>query len=193
VRPGLFLSTLVVLGALALPVAAHADDFQKIFGDYKTDGRIDDCYQPGEIHNAGRAIPPDIEQYSPGFRDALSAAQAACGSPPPAPEESDEPAVSAGGGGRPPVGKKKAVPKPPAPNLTAPTLPTDLATPRLATASVSSDTPGALIALLVAAGLAAMLAIAWAVAWFMGWSPERLTKPVFAAFQSVWDRLLPSR
>ena len=183
---------LFVLGALALPVAAHADDFQEIFGDYKTDGQIDNCYQPDEIHNAGQTIPPDIEQYSPGFRDALSAAQAACGSPAPAAtEESDDSA--AGGAGGPPVRKQRAVPEPPAPDIAAPIVPTNLATPRLATASVSSDTPGALIALLVAAGLAAVLAIGWGVAWFMGWSPERLTKPVFAAFQSVWDRVLPGR
>jgi hypothetical protein len=58
---------------------------------------------------------------------------------------------------------------------------------------VASDTPGALIALLVAAGIALGLALAWTLAWFMGWSPERLTKPLSAAFQSMWDRVQPGR
>jgi len=172
-----------------------ADDFQRIFGDYKDDGRIDGCYQPDQIHNAGQQIPPDIEQYAPGFGDALAGAQGRCGpAAPPASEPEEEPAlVSAGGRNGPDVEKKKAVREPPAPKL-APASP-ELAAPRLApaTASVSSETPGALIALLVAAGLAVALAVAWALAWFMGWSPERLTKPVFAAFQNAWDRVLPGR
>jgi hypothetical protein len=74
-------------------------------------------------------------------------------------------------------------------------VPTELAAPNLAPASavVASDTPGALIALLVAAGIALGLALAWTLAWFMGWSPERLTKPLSAAFQSMWDRVQPGR
>ena len=179
-----------MVGALVLPAGALADDFQEIFGDYKADGRIDGCYNPSQIHNAGQAIPPDIEQYSPGFGDALSAAQTTCdAASPTAPEEAEPPSGSAGGSSPPPVKKKKSVPEPPAPRFEPPTVPTDLAVPRLATASAASDTPGALIALLVAAGLAALLAIAWGVAWFMGWSPERLTKPLSAAFQSMLDRV----
>jgi hypothetical protein len=195
-RPGLLLSTLFLVGALVLPAGAFANDFQEIFGDYKTDGRIDGCYDPQQIHNAGQSIPPDIEQYSPGFGDALSAAQTTCdaATPTSAPDETAAAPGSAGGTSGPPtVQKKRAVPAPPAPEFAPPNVPTDLVTPQLATASLSSDTPGALIALLVAAGLAALLAIAWGVAWFMGWSPERLTKPLSAAFQNVWDRVLPGR
>ena len=191
---------LVVLGALAFPAGATAQsDFQQIFGDYKSDGRIDGCYRPHQIHNAGQAIPPDIEQYAPGFGDALSSAQVQCGSGqlPTAPKEEDEPAlVSAGtpGPGVPNIEKKKAVREPPAPEVAPPVVPTDLAAPEIAAAAaVSSETPGALIALLVAAGLAVLLAAAWTLAWFMGWSPERLTKPVAATFQTVWDRLIPGR
>ena len=187
---------LVVVGALVLPVSALANDFQEIFGDYKADGRIDGCYDPNQIHNAGQAIPPDIEQYSPGFGDALSAAQTTCdaASPTTAPEAAAPPSGSAGGtSGAPPVRKQKTIPDPPAPKFEPPVVPTDLTTPRLATAALSSETPGALIALLVAAGLAALLAIAWGIAWFMGWSPERLTKPLSAAFQNAWDRVLPGR
>jgi hypothetical protein len=195
VRPGRFLPLLVVLASLSFPASAMADDFQRIFGDYKDDGQINGCYQPDQIHNAGQQIPPDIEQYAPGFGDALAGAQGSCGAAPPAGEPEEEPApVSAGTSpGGPDIEKKKAVREPPAPKV-VPASP-ELAAPRLApaAASVSSETPGALIALLVAAGLAVALAGAWALAWFMGWSPERLTRPVFAAFQNAWDRVLPGR
>ena len=196
-RPGRFLAMLVVVASLALPAGAAAQsDFQRIFDDYKSDGQIDDCYPPSQIHNAGRDIPPDIEQYAPGFGDALSSAQLGCGSgqsPAAEPEDDDEPLVSAGTPAR-GVEKKKAVREPPAPNVAVPVA-TDLAAPRVvpSAASVSNETPGALIALLIAAGIAVVIALAWTLAWFMGWSPERLTKPVFAAFQSVWDRVLPGR
>jgi hypothetical protein len=179
---------LVVLASLAWPAGAMAGDFQQIFGDYKSDGQINGCYRPDQLHNAGRDIPPDIEQYAPGFGDALSSAGVNCSSPAPSqPEEPKEPLISAGKS--PDIEKKKAVREPPAPE--APTVSTEIAAPNLApaAASVSRDTPGALIALLVAAGIAVVLALAWTLAWFMGWSPERLTKPLSAAFQTVWDRL----
>jgi hypothetical protein len=187
----------LVVASLAIPASASASDFQQIFGDYKSDGQLDGCYSPDQLHNAGQGIPPDIEQYAPGFGDALSTAQTRCGGSTPAePEEADDnqPLVSAGTPG-PGVKKKKTVPEPPAPKAAPIAVDTDLAAPSLtpATASVSSDTPGALIALLVAAGIAVLLALGWTLAWFMGWSPERLTKPVVAAFESVWDRVLPGR
>jgi hypothetical protein len=198
VRLGRFLAMLVVLASLAFPASAMADDFQEIFGDYKDDGEINGCYRPDQIHNAGRQIPPDIEQYAPGFGDALSSAQTRCGAGevPTGEAEDDDPAlVSAAGGGGEAIEKKKAVTEPPAPNVRPPAVSTDLAAPDLAPAgaSVSGETPGALIALLVAAGLALALALAWTLAWFMGWDTERLTKPLFAAFQNAWDRVLPGR
>ena len=199
---GRLLPVVVVLVPLALPAGAAADDFQRIFGDYKADGQLDGCYAPDQIHNAGQQIPPDIEQYAPGFGDALSSAQSQCGGGSPQPSTDDEPAkptlASAGTPGGPDaagIKRKKAVREPPAPKLVTPAVATDLAAPTLvpAGATVDSDTPGALIALLVAAGIAVLLAIGWTIAWFMGWSPERLTKPVVAAFESVWDRVIPGR
>ncbi len=196
-RPGHLLPILLALASLAFPAGATADDFQQIFGDYKDNGQINGCYRPDEIHNAGSNIPPDIQQYAPGFGDALASAQTQCGSAPaPTEPEQEQPAlVSAGGPGPPDIEKKKSVREPPAPRLPAPAVPTELAAPNLAPASaaVASDTPGALIALLVAAGIALGLALAWTLAWFMGWSPERLTKPLSAAFQSMWDRVQPGR
>jgi hypothetical protein len=200
VRLGRLLPSLILLASLAFPAGAVANDFQEIFGDYKADGQLDGCYRPDQIHNAGQGIPPDIEQYAPGFGDALSTAQTRCGSSqaPAEAEEPDEPAlVSAGTPGRgvPDIKRKKTVREPPAPKVAPVVVSNELAAPRLApaAAAVSGDTPGALIALLVAAGLAVALALAWTLAWFMGWSPERLTKPLFAAFESVWDRVSRAR
>jgi hypothetical protein len=200
VRLGRLLPTLLLFAPLCAPAGAAASDFQQIFGDYKADGRLNGCYRPEQIHNAGREIPPDIEQYAPGFGDALAAAQTRCaaGVSPSAPDDSEPAApISAGtpGPGLPGVEMKKAVREPPAPETAASPVPAGLADPRLApaTAGVAGETPGALIALLIAAGLAVALALAWTIAWFMGWSPERLTKPLFAAFQTMWDRVLPGR
>ena len=194
------LPTLLLAGLLAMPAAAPADDFDQIFDDYKSDGELNDCYRPEELHNAGREIPPDIEQYTPGFGDALSAAQTRCssgGGAPAAEEEEDPAAVSAGtpGPGTPDAYLKKTVIEPPAPKEVRPPVVGSLPDPTLntATAAVSSETPGALIALLGAAAIAVLLALAWSLAWFMGWNLERLTKPLFAAFQTVWDRLIPGR
>lgn len=186
---------------MAVPAGAAASDFQQIFGDYRADGEINGCYRPEQLHNAGAQIPPDVEQYTPGFGDALAAAQSRCSSGGPAapPEEEEEPAapVSAGtsGPGVPGIEKKKAVREPPAPEAAKSPVPPSFADPRLApaTASVSGETPGPLLALLIAAALSLLLALAWTLAWFMGWSPERLTKPLFATFQTAWDRLLPGR
>lgn len=185
---------------LAVPAGAAASSFQQIFGDYRVDGQLNGCYPPNDLHNAGRQIPPDIEQYTPGFGDALAAAQTRCGAGAGAGATDEDAAagapISAGtaAAGLRGVAKKKAVREPPAPEASASPIPAGLADPRLAPATaVSSETPGALIALLVAAALAVALALAWTLAWFMGWSTERLTKPLFAAFQTVWDRLLPGR
>ena len=186
-----------MLAPLAGPATAAASDFQEIFGDYKSDGELNGCYRPAQLHNAGRQIPPDIEQYAPGFGDALAAAQSRCSADQPPAEEEPTAPVSAGtpGPGAPGVETKKTVREPPAPEPAASPVPAGLFDPRLAprTASVAGETPGALIALLIAAGLAVALALAWTLAWFMGWSPERLTKPLFAAFETVWDRVLPGR
>jgi hypothetical protein len=194
---GRALPLLLVLAPLALPAGAGASDFQRIFGDYRTDGRLDGCYSPGELDSAARQIPPDVAQYTPGFGDALATAGGQCGGGAPAAPAPDEPPapVSAGTPGPTPAAvTKKTVKEPPAPKEAAPILP-DLPQTRFdtAAAAVSADMPGGLIALIVAAAVALAIAAAWMLAWFMGWNAERLTKPLFAAFQTVWDRLLPGR
>lgn len=201
-RLGRPISILLVLAPLALPSSAAAAGFQEIFGDYRADGELNGCYRPEELHNAAQQIPPDVEQYAPGFGNALSTAQSRCtagGGGTPQEDAAGDPAapVSAGtpGPGAPAAVTRKAVAEPPAPRAADPPVIGNLPDPTLdtATAVVRSDTPGALIALLLAAGIAVVLALAWTLAWFMGWSPERLTKPLSAAFQTVWDRLIPGR
>ena len=199
-RLGRLFSTSLVLALLALPSSAGAAGFNEIFGDYRGDGDLDGCYSPGDLYSAGQQIPPDIEQYAPGFGNALSASPgcASGGGPAPQPADEEEPAPisSAGPGPAPPPDvTKKAVAEPPAPKAVDPPVVSALPRPALDTASavVRSETPGALIALLIAAGVAVALALGWTLAWLMGWSTERITKPLFATFQTVWDRLIPGR
>ncbi len=182
------------MAVLAVPAAASADDFQTVFNDYKDNGQLDGCYKPFQLHNAGQQIPPDVEQYAPGFGDALTAGQAGCrsGGGGQAPVEEEPAPISAGTSGpsTPAAPKKKTVKEPPAPKKVPEPVLAKLPQPNLqpATSGVSGDTPGGLIALIVAAGAALLIALAWAIAWFMGWSPERLTKPVSAAFESLVNR-----
>jgi hypothetical protein len=195
VRLGRLITT-VAIATLALPAAAAADDFQQVFQDYKDNGRLDGCYKPYQLYNAGRQIPPDVEQYAPGFGDALSAGQAGCNRGGRQPVE-EPPPISAGtpGPGAPSAPKRKRVKEPPAPKAVPEPVLAKLPQPKLqpATSGVAGETPGGLIVLLMAAGAALLIALAWAIAWFMGWSPERLTKPLFAAFSSVWDRVSTGR
>ena len=202
VRLGRLFSTSLVLALLALPSSAGAAGFDEIFGDYRSDGDLDGCYSPSDLYGAGQQIPPDIEQYAPGFGNALSVSPGCGGggggpAPEPADEEVPAPISSGGTSGPapPPDVTKKAVTEPPAPKAVDPPVVSSLPRPALDTASavVRSETPGALIALLVAAGVAVLLALGWTVAWLMGWSTERITKPLFATFQTVWDRLIPGR
>src|SRR5688572_19568114 len=141
-RLGRLIPTLLVLAPLALPAGAAADDFQRIWGDYRADGQLNGCYRPEELHNAGSQIPPDIEQYAPGFGNALSTAQSRCSAgaaPQDAPAEEEEQAapVSAGtpGAAAPPDVTKKAVTEPPAPKAVAPPAIGNLPDPTLDTAT----------------------------------------------------------
>ena len=120
-RPGHFIATFAVLIPLAMPAAAMADDFQQMFGDYRADGQLNGCYTPQELQNAAGQIPPDVEQYAPGFGNALAGAQSGCrAAPAPTPEAAEEPAAPVSAAGTPGPGApeavtKKAVAEPPAP------------------------------------------------------------------------------
>src|SRR5690349_532839 len=73
-RPFRALMLIVLALAVAAP-SAHADAFDTIFKDFKSDGQIDPCkYSAAELQKAKKNVPPDIEQYAPDFPDALQAA-----------------------------------------------------------------------------------------------------------------------
>lgn len=193
-RLGRLIPLFCLLAPLAVPATAAADDFQTVFQDYKDNGRLDGCYKAYQLYNAGKQIPPDIEQYAPGFGDALSAGQSGCNRGGTGQQPAEEPVapVSAGtpGPGAPSAQKRKTVKEPPAPKQVPEPVLAKLPQPNLgpATSGVSSETPGGLIVLLVAAAAALLMALAWAIAWFMGWSPERFTKPLTAAFTDLFSR-----
>ena len=55
--------------------AATGNAFLMTFTDYKADGVIIGCqYTEGQLKDAQRQVPPDIEQYAPDFPGALQAA-----------------------------------------------------------------------------------------------------------------------
>ena len=66
-------AAVALLGALAIAPAATAS----VYGDYASGGSLQSCsYTPEELRNALANVPPDIQQYDPGFVDALNAALA---------------------------------------------------------------------------------------------------------------------
>ena len=143
VRLRRLITFLVALALLAFPAGAMADDFQQIFGDYKSDGQIDSCYRPDQIHNAGQSIPPDIEQYAPGSgtrsrRLRPSAGRAAAGR---RAREGEEPAlVSAGSRRRPRHQEEEGGHEPPAPDVAPTAVSAELAAPRLPAAAAVRTT-----------------------------------------------------
>src|SRR4051794_28424282 len=73
-RPIRALILIVAALAVAAP-SAHADAFDTIFKDFKSDGQVDPCkYTAAQLQKARKDVPPDIEQYAPDFPDALQAA-----------------------------------------------------------------------------------------------------------------------
>jgi len=108
----------VVVAALAVPAAAHADAYDEVFGDYTADGRIDACaHTAEELRDARRQTPSDIEAYAPDFSAALEAAadaRGSCGAATTA-------AGAAGAGAAPGAPAATGTPAPaPAPGTTAP-------------------------------------------------------------------------
>src|SRR3954452_17554210 len=67
---------ILIVAALAVAAPnAHADAFDTIFKDFKSDGQVDPCkYTAAQLQRARKDVPPDIEQYAPDFPDALDQA-----------------------------------------------------------------------------------------------------------------------
>jgi hypothetical protein len=178
-------------GLALLAGAAPAAAQNELLNDFQTDGQIDACaYSPGQLQNGLNGVPPDVQQYAPGFADQLRAGletQCGGGGAPAATETPSElapaPTSTGGGGGG---GRATRVPDPPAPKLgPASPLGSVSATPLPAGPS-GSDVPGWLTPLLAAAAALALLVLVG-----LRWSRsglEPFTRPLRASFGDARGR-----
>ena len=106
------------VAALALVAAAPAQAQNDLYNDFQSDGQIDACaYNPGQLQNGLDSLPPDLQQYAPGFADQLRAGlEAQCGGGAvPAPGEESGVPVPGGAGGGPPTTTRVNTPAAPKP------------------------------------------------------------------------------
>jgi hypothetical protein len=195
--------------ALAAPAAAWANDFQRVYDDYKRSGAIKPCkYSNQQLANAERQTPPDVEQDARSFLDALSAARergADCGgkaAPAAAPAQSDAPPPST-----PQPAPAATTPQPATPQPTttaaatppAPTVPVQpsvagVPSPPIKGAKQEDSAPPAVWTLAALGALALLLAALWAaLAWWFGWSADPWTRPFGASASDFADRLRDGR
>lgn len=177
----------------ALPASAPAQgsDFERIFEDYRADGEIDPCkYTDKQLRNAEDQVPPDIEQYAPGFLDALRTARerrarGECDkktTTTPGSGGGTAPPGASGGSGAPGAAGGFTLPDPPEPDskdrtfLTGVTAPSDKAP-----TSGGAGAPTLVLVLGIAAGIAGLIGLIAALFHFMGWSPDRFTRPFRSA------------
>ena len=178
-------ATLVALLAAAAPAAAQ----DELYNDFRGDGSIDPCtYSPGQLQNGLENLPPDIQQYAPGFGDQLrSGLEAGCGGGGSAPvatgTDEDPTAVAAAGGGG--GGPDKSFPAPPAPERSSAEL--GLPTPPVAATPTGSDAPGWVIPA-VAALVALIMLGMLAASRFTGFALERVGGSLRASFADLGGR-----
>jgi hypothetical protein len=178
-------AALVALLAAAAPAAAQND----LFNDFQGDGQIDPCaYSPGQLQNGLNNLPPDLQQYAPGFGDQLRAGlEAQCGgggTTVTTPDgETVIPVIPSAGGG----GPTAQFPKPPAPKPAARERLGNVAAPPVSIAPVGSDAPE-WITPLVAGILGLLLLALLAALRFSGHTGERLTRRVRAGFSDLGGR-----
>src|SRR5918992_130165 len=72
---------LAMAGAALLVAAPSASAQNQLYNDFQNDGEINPCaYSPGQLQNGLNSLPPDLQQYAPGFADQLRAGlEAPCG------------------------------------------------------------------------------------------------------------------
>lgn len=172
--------------ALAAAPTALANDFERVYDDFKKGGTVHPCkFSDQELDNAAKQTPPDIEQYVPSFLDALESArekreecrsgtpQQAEPAPAPAPAA---PAPPAGGAPAPAGPTPTTASPPPAPEpLPAEAKITGVPSPPAKATERESGTPAPVWILAALGALAALAAIAGAAAWWLGLSPAWLT------------------
>jgi hypothetical protein len=173
--------------ALALLVTAPSAAAQsQIYNDFQNDGQIDPCaYSPGQLQNGLNSLPPDLQQYAPGFADQLrSGLEAPCGGgPAPASgEELTSPGLAGGGGG---PSNTTRINTPAAPRPAKRPSFGNVSAPSVGAAPAGSDAPGWLLPLL--AGAVALAALLFAgVMRLTGY--EGFGRPLRASFSDAGGR-----
>jgi hypothetical protein len=203
-RRALLTACLTALGLGALAPAASADIFQTIKGDFVADGEITACrYSVGELNATRGLIPPDYEQYVPGFAEQIDVAlqtHAAGGcSERPAPQREEEAPAAAAPAAQPPAAATPeaaplVIPEPPAPEEPVrQVIQTAVEAPPVQPLAASgtlrgADAPAPVWLLALFAGAGVLAGIAAIVAWWFGWSAERWTRPLAAATADAGGR-----
>ena len=158
--------------------AAVGNAFLMTFTDYKADGIINGCqYTEGQLKDAQRQVPPDIEQYAPDFPSALQAAleqraRGGCGKQQVVPggPTTAVPIVPPTQGPRAKVTKQP--PAPPVPDSVI-----DHVIPQVAVSARSegaSTTPAPILALAIVGGLLGLAGLAWGIERWGAWEPAWL-------------------
>ncbi len=147
-----------------LLVPAQASAQNKLFQDYRKDGRINPCdYTPGQLHKGLSGLPPDVQAYVPGLGDQLRRGCGGGGGGGQGSTPQQQAAIVPSGSGPPPppaARKRAVVPDPPAPkadvrNVVAGTAPS---VPNGPLPDIPAWVAG-LLAAALAGGLAALAAV----------------------------------
>jgi hypothetical protein len=184
VRRALAIASLIVLVLAAAPAVASA---QKLFQDFQRDGSINPCkYSDGQLRKGLQGVPPDLQQYAPGFSDQLRAGRGNCGGGAGSgaggaggaggsQQDNGQNGGGVGGGGGPggggPNDGKPQIAKPPMPGVPAKSAVAGTPTPKIDAVATGSQVPGWLYLLAVLALAAGAVAV---VARRRGWSTQRL-------------------
>ena len=171
-----------VLALLVMAPSAVAQS--QLYNDFQGDGQIDACaYTPGQLQEGLNSLPPDLQQYAPGFADQLRAGlEASCGGgAAPAPgEDLAAPGVAGGGPSNSTRVNTPAAPKPAKRPLFG-----NVPAPSVGVSPTGSDPPGWLFPLLAAAAALTALLLA-GVARLTGF--EGFGRPLRASFADAGER-----
>ena len=175
--------------ALALLLAAPAALAQSdLFQDFQGDGQIDPCaYSPDQLQNGLDNLPPDLQQYAPGFADQLRAGlEAQCGGTVAPTTESDE-VVPTAAPPQPPATTTK-IPRPPAPKVSATAdLLGEVPAPSATSLPAGSNPPEGLLPLLLVGAMLLLLALVAAMR-LSGLGADRVVAPLRVAFADAGAR-----
>lgn len=199
VRRILVTALLACLALAVVPTAASAQS--KLFQDFRKNGSINPCnYTNKELQQGLNGLPPDVQQYAPGFGDQLRGGRGNCGggggsgTGQQGTQQNDNQGGAAvpggpGGGGGPTKPKPQLhIHTPPAPTTRRAAL-AGTATPKIDSKPSGSDAPGWLFVLLALAAAGGVLAF---VARRRGWSAGERLRPLRAAFAEAGGRFSDS-